>query len=147
MRGALEVGGKAMGVLSDSLQRAALNREHRDLLMDERLVLISPYDPSAGFNVGHAMQRNKLIYALSDPALIVNSDLEKGGTWAGAVEQLEKLLLVPLYVRSSGDIGEGLEALRRKGATPWPNPTNSAEFLKLLDETPVARTNEQLSLL
>ena len=27
------------------------------LLMDGQLVLISPYDPSAGFNVGHAMQR------------------------------------------------------------------------------------------
>jgi DNA processing protein len=106
MRGALEVGGKAIGVLSDSLQRAALNREHRDLLMDKRLVLISPYDPAAGFNVGHAMQRNKLIYALADAGLVVNSDLEKGGTWAGAVEQLEKLKFVPLYIRSTGETGE-----------------------------------------
>lgn len=76
--------------MADSLERAALNREHRNLLMDERLVLISPCDPSAGFNVGHAMQRNKLIYALADAALVVSSDYEKGGTWAGAVEQLEK---------------------------------------------------------
>ena len=36
------------------------------------------------------MQRNKLIYALADAALVVNSDYEKGGTWAGAVEQLER---------------------------------------------------------
>jgi DNA processing protein len=147
MRGALEIGGKAIGVLSDSLQRAALNREHRDLLIDGRLVLISPYDPSAGFNVGHAMQRNKLIYALSDLALIVNSDLEKGGTWAGAIEQLEKLRLVPCYVRSTGEIGEGLEALRRKGAFSWPNPTTREEFLGLLDEPRVARPSGQLSLL
>ncbi|OGK90400.1 MAG: hypothetical protein A2X50_10885 [Candidatus Rokubacteria bacterium GWF2_70_14] len=122
MRGALEAGGKVAGVLADSLERAALNREHRNLLMDGRLVLISPYDPSAGFNVGHAMQRNKLIYALADAALVVSSDYEKGGTWAGAVEQLEKLRLVPVYVRSSGDTGKGLDALRRKGALPWPNP-------------------------
>ena len=122
MRGALEAGGKVAGVLADSLERAALNREHRNVLMDGQLVLISPYDPSAGFNVGHAMQRNKLIYALADAALVVSSDYEKGGTWAGAVEQLEKLRLVPVYVRSNGETGKGLEALRRKGALPWPNP-------------------------
>ena len=59
MRGALAAGGKAVGVMADSLERAILNREHRDLILDSTLVLISPYDPSAGFNVGHAMQRNK----------------------------------------------------------------------------------------
>ena len=122
MRGALEAGGKVAGVLADSLERAALNRENRNLLMDGLLVLISPYDPSAGFNVGHAMQRNKLIYALADAALVVSSDYEKGGTWAGAVEQLEKLRLVPVYVRSNGETIKGLDALRRKGALPWPNP-------------------------
>ena len=122
MRGALEAGGKVAGVLADSLERAALNREHRNFLMDGQLVLVSPYDPVAGFNVGHAMQRNKLIYALADAALVVSSDYEKGGTWAGAVEQLEKLRLVPVYVRSNGETSKGLEALRRKGALPWPNP-------------------------
>jgi DNA processing protein len=122
MRGALEAGGEAAGVLADSLERAALNREHRNFLMDGQLVLISTYDPLAGFNVGHAMQRNKLIYALADAALVVNSDYETGGTWAGAVEQLEKLRLVPVYVRSNGQTGKGLEALRRKGALLWPNP-------------------------
>src|SRR6185436_19207763 len=66
MRGALERGGRATGVLADSLERGALSRDHRQLLPDGRLVLISPYDPAAGFNVGHAMQRNKIIYALAD---------------------------------------------------------------------------------
>jgi len=122
MRGALEAGGRVAGVLADSLERAALNREHRNFLIDGQLVLVSPYDPAAGFNVGHSMQRNKLIYALSDAAIVVNSDYEKGGTWAGAVEQLEKLRLVPVYVRSNGQIGKGLEGLRSKGALPWPNP-------------------------
>ena len=49
--------------------------------LDGQLVLASPYDPSAGFNVGNAMQRNKFIYALADAALVVNSDLNRGGTW------------------------------------------------------------------
>jgi predicted Rossmann fold nucleotide-binding protein DprA/Smf involved in DNA uptake len=150
MRGALEGGGRVIGVLSDSLQRAAMNRAHRDLLIDRQLVLISPFDPLAGFNVGHAMQRNKLIYALSDLALVVNSDVEKGGTWAGAVEQLDKLHLVPVYVRSTGEIGEGLEALGRKGAIPWPNPKTCEEFQSVLESNPVAPNatySTQLSLL
>ena len=128
MRGALEAGGKVAGVLADSLERTALNREHRNLLIDRQLVLISPYDPSAGFNVGNAMQRNKLIYALADAALVVRSDYEKGGTWAGAVEQLEKLHFVPVYIRSNGETGKGLEALRQKGALPWPNPESAEAF-------------------
>jgi predicted Rossmann fold nucleotide-binding protein DprA/Smf involved in DNA uptake len=132
MRGAQEAGGKVVGVLADSLERAALNREHRNLLMDEQLVLISPYDPSAGFNVGHAMQRNKLIYALADAALVVNSDYKKGGTWSGAVEQLEKLRLVPVYVRSNGETGKGLDALRHKGALPWPNPETPESLSQVL---------------
>ncbi|MBC7314847.1 MAG: DNA-protecting protein DprA [Chloroflexi bacterium] len=122
MRGALEAGGKVAGVLADSLERAVLACEYRNFLMDGLLVLVSPYDPSTRFNVGHAMQRNKLIYALADAALVVSSDYEKGGTWAGAVEQLEKLRLVPVYVRSKGETSKGLDALRRKGALPWPNP-------------------------
>lgn len=79
MRGALEAGGRVSGVLGDSLEKTAMNREHRNLLIDGQLVLISPYDPSAGFNVGNAMQRNKLIYALADASLVVSSDFNKGG--------------------------------------------------------------------
>jgi DNA processing protein len=132
MRGALEAGGKVIGVLADSLERAALTREHRNFMLDERLVLVSPYDPIAGFSVGHAMQRNKLIYALADSALIVSSDYEKGGTWAGAVEQLEKLRLIPVYIRSKGIVGKGLDALRRKGALLWPNPETPEAMAELL---------------
>jgi predicted Rossmann fold nucleotide-binding protein DprA/Smf involved in DNA uptake len=132
MRGALEAGGSVTGVMADGLETAALARDHREFLMGGRLVLISPYDPAAGFNVGHAMQRNKLIYALADAGLVVSSDYEKGGTWAGAIEQLEKLRLVPMYARSNGEMEKGLEALRRRGALPWPNPVTPEEFAKVL---------------
>ena len=126
MRGALEAGGKVVGVLADSLEKAALNRRNRESLLRRDLALITPYDPSAPFNVGHAMRRNVLIYALADAALVVNSDLEKGGTWAGATEQLERWKLVPVYARASGDVGDGLRALVRKGALPWPEPADTA---------------------
>jgi len=133
MRGALEAGGKVSGVLADSLEKTAMNRENRNLLLDGQLVLISPYDPSAGFNVGNAMQRNKLIYALADASLVVSSELNKGGTWTGAIEQLDKLKFVPVYVPSTGGSSPGLDALRGKGALPWPDPQDADTFEAVFD--------------
>lgn len=132
MHGALEAGGTVVGMLADSLERAALNREYRSPLMEGKLVLVSPYDPMAGFNVGNAMQRNKLIYALADAALVISSDYQKGGAWAGAAEQLTKLRLVPVFVRSRGEMGKGLQELQNMGALPWPNPDNPEELVRTL---------------
>ena len=140
MRGALEAGGRVVGVLADSLLKTCMNRENRNFILDEQLTLISPYDPNAGFNVGNAMQRNKLIYALADAALVVNSDVNKGGTWAGAVEQLDKRMLTPVYVRSTGAASSGLDALRKKGALPWPNP-KEADHLPLVFDVEMPETN------
>ena len=128
MHGALMAGGDVAGVMADSLERAALARDNREPLMEGRLVLISPYDPSAGFNVGHAMQRNKLIYALADAALVVTSDFEKGGTWAGAIEQLDRLHFVPVFVRNGANAGKGNSALLNRGGKPWPNPQSGNEL-------------------
>ncbi|MXY25404.1 MAG: DNA-processing protein DprA [Acidobacteria bacterium] len=136
MRGALDAGGTVAGVLADSLERTAMRREHRNALMDGRLVLVSPYDPAAGFLVGHAMQRNKLIYALADAALVVSAGFEKGGTWAGAIEQLDRYRLVPVYVRATGELGRGLEALLERGAHPWPSPDDPATLASLLSTPP-----------
>ncbi len=133
MNGALDAGGRVTGVLADSLEKIAMNREHRNLLLDGQLVLISPYDPNAGFNVGNAMQRNKLIYALAEASLVVSSDLNKGGTWAGAIEQIEKLKLVPVYIRSTGEPSAGLDGLRKKGALLWPNPKDAESFVSVFD--------------
>jgi DNA processing protein len=128
MRGALQSRGRVTGVLAHGLERAAMALEHRELIMDGLLTLVSPYDPAVGFDVGHAMQRNKLIYALADAALVVRSDFGTGGTWAGAIEQLEKLRFGPVFVRLDGQKEKGNEALRQKGALPWPNPTTPEEL-------------------
>ena len=133
MRGALEAGGNVVGILADSLERVVVRREHRDALNDGRLTLLSPYDPAARFSVGHALRRNKLIYALADAALVVDSDYGRGGTWGGATEQLERLKSVPVHVRADGNVGKGLDELRKRGAKPWPNPKTGEELEAILD--------------
>jgi predicted Rossmann fold nucleotide-binding protein DprA/Smf involved in DNA uptake len=142
----LEAGGKVIGVLSDSLEKTALSHIYRDFIKNEQLVLISPYDPNSGFNVGNAMQRNKYIYALADRALIVNADFNKGGTWAGAVEQLDKLRFIPIYVRSTGKPSIGLEALQRKGSIPWANPETPSDLYQILTSDPSRPAQEQLAI-
>lgn len=145
MRGALEHGGDVAGVMADKLGKAALDGENRELLMDGRLALISPYDPDAGFNVGHAMQRNKFIYALADAALVVNADFNKGGTWAGAVEQLDKYHFGAVYVRAMGETTKGLDELQKKGALKWPEPKDPESLREALS-TPAPRDTTQKHL-
>ena len=128
MSGAMDAGGKVIGVMADSLGRAALAKGNREALRKGRLVLISAYDPTAGFNVGHAMQRNKAIYALADAALVVTSDFNKGGTWAGATEQLDRLRFVPVFVRNGANTGKGNAALLQRGGKLWPDPQSVDEL-------------------
>ncbi len=132
MRGALAAGGQVIGVLSNGLEQAVLNRDNRAPLMEGQVALVCPYDPAVRFQVGNAMQRNKLIYALADAALVVNSDHERGGTWAGATEQLNKYRYVPVYVRRSGVPCVGLDALVNEGAKSWPDPKTPIELRDLM---------------
>lgn len=70
---ALEANGNAVGVLPGGLAQAARGGKYRGAVQEGRLVLVSPYDPESGFDVGHAMQRNRHVYALADHGLVVSS--------------------------------------------------------------------------
>ncbi len=120
MDGALEADGVALGILADSLEATIRKSDVRQLLLDERLALITPYAPTAGFSVGAAMGRNKLIYGLADFAVVVSSDHQTGGTWAGAVEAL-KANWCPVLVRDSEGVPRGNKELLKLGATALPS--------------------------
>ena len=133
VRGSLEAGGRASVVLADSLEREAINKANRQPVVDKRLVIVSPYDPAAGFNVGHAMGRNKLIHCLADASLVVRCDAGSGGTWSGAVEHLGREGATALYVRSGAEAPEGNRALLAKRAVPWPEPTSVDELREAVE--------------
>lgn len=120
MLGVLDAGGTSVGVLADSLTKAAVNSKYRSSIQEGRLTLVSSYDPEAGFNTGNAMGRNKYIYALADYALVVSSSFGKGGTWAGAVEALSRLQDIPVFVRLEGAVSEGNQQLHNQGAKSFP---------------------------
>jgi len=117
MIAALDEGGEVIGVLANGLVQVARSKRYRDAIKEEKLVLVSAYDPNARFNIGNAMARNKHIYALSDWALVVSATLGKGGTWAGAMENLRHNW-TPLFVRQGEQTPEGNQGLIEKGGIP-----------------------------
>ncbi len=109
--------GTAIGFLADSMERQLKRPDTRRAILDGRALLCTPYKPDARFTTGTAMGRNKLIYAGSLTTLVVASDVESGGTWAGAVEALKHGFGPVSVWRGSGE-GPGNERLERLGAAP-----------------------------
>ncbi|MGI9281963.1 MAG: DNA-processing protein DprA [Endozoicomonas sp.] len=118
MLGAVNAQGTSIGVMADSLLKAAMAKKWRSHLASNNLVLISPFYPEAGFNAGNAMARNKYVYCMADGALVVHSGT-KGGTWNGALENLKKGW-VPLWVKPTEDRAAGNTEIVGQGAQ-WCN--------------------------
>lgn len=149
MNASLEARGNAVGILADSLEKVIRTPNYRNCLASLELCLATPYSPSAPFSVGAAMGRNRLIYTLADYAIVIASELEKGGTWAGAIEAL-KAKWLPVFVLQHGHMPQGNTKLIERGAIPFPYPFEghySELEAWLRSFTPAVEDNsEQLSL-
>jgi predicted Rossmann fold nucleotide-binding protein DprA/Smf involved in DNA uptake len=119
MMSAINQRGTAIGVLAEGLGRTAVAEPYHEAIIEGRLTLISPYEPESRWFAFTAMERNKLIYALADAALVVASSDEQGGTWSGAVEAL-KQGQIKIYVKASGEIPAGNRKLIQSGAHEFP---------------------------
>lgn len=145
----LNAGGTVVGVLADSLLKSAVVKKYRGGIREQRLVLVSAFSPEASFNVGNAMGRNKHIYALADFGLIINAEVGKGGTWAGATEELKRPNSRPVFVRDEAMAPEGNRALIKLGARPYPkSPWGDDLVVTLSAKNAIKRpaTREQLSI-
>jgi predicted Rossmann fold nucleotide-binding protein DprA/Smf involved in DNA uptake len=134
MLAAVATGGTSVGILADSLIKAAVSKQYREGLREHRIALVSPYDPSAGFHIGNAMGRNKYVYALADHSLIVTCSNGEGGTWAGAKEELKKDDSIPVWVNLEDDVTDGNHQLVKLGGIPFPAQPWNRNILSLLQE-------------
>ena len=126
---ALGVGGVAIDIVAENLlNRSLVPRSTRHAITDGRLLLLSPYHPDAGFTVWNAMGRNKLIYAMADFGLVVSVERGKGGTWAGAMEELKRVKKQepsrPVFVWTGSKSPPGNSKLLDLGAISWPEKIN-----------------------
>ena len=137
MISATDSGGRVIGILANQLLKSSVASTARDAIYNEKLVLVSPYHPEARFNVGNAMSRNKLIYAMADAGLVVSTDYKKGGTWAGAVEEIQRAGKV--LVRTTSDSPAANSKLLDYGASPFPKNWQSQQPASVIDESKQAQ--------
>ena len=127
---------------ADEIERAVRRPDFRPYLADGELTLIAVKHPAAGFSVGDAMGRNRLIYALAEAGVVVASG-ESGGTRAGALENL-KAGWVPLFVRDDSDAPDGNRELLDAGGLPITGEElNGASLLERLSERPGSTTSRR----
>ncbi len=131
MLGALESEGTVVGVLADGLLRKCMSAAFRPYLASNDLALFSTVHPEAPFHAGSAMHRNRYIYCLSDATMVVHSG-RKGGTWSGAVENLNHSW-TRLWVKVQADSRTGNAELIRKGAAPITVDADQVRVCRLFD--------------
>ena len=135
MRSAFGRGGQVIGILPEGLEKRIRDVETRTGLANDDLVLMSAIHPSTPFSVGAAMARNKIIYALSIATVVASSAAGEGGTWAGAIEALQRGS-VPVLVRSASNAPAGNAELIANGGLAVTD-----------DDIPDRLTREALALL
>lgn len=94
---AIENGSAVVSFIADSLTAKIKRKEVLKNILQQKLLLISDVKPDAGFSVARAMNRNKYIYAAAYGAFVISSDYNKGGTWAGAIENIKIIGQKSLY--------------------------------------------------
>jgi len=134
MTAALDSDGITIGVIAENLLKKSLERNARKAISGGKLLLISPYHPNARFTVGMAMGRNKLIYAMADYGLVVSAEHKKGGTWAGAIEELKRDPPLPVFIRTGKRVPAGNKELLKLGAFEWPEVVNQDGLSKQLED-------------
>lgn len=116
-RAAIDEGGYVVSFIGDSLSKKIRNKDVIQNILNKRILLFSDVNPDTGFSVGRAMNRNKFIYAAAHGAFVVSSDFGKGGTWTGAVENINNSW-TKLFAWSSCE-KKGNKELISKGAIPY----------------------------
>ncbi len=100
--------------------------------------MISVVHPHTTFDVGNAMYRNRLIYALSELTIVVSTSEGRGGTWAGAVANL-KHRWAPLAVWTGSFAPEANYRLVEQGAVALTLvPISSSEVHTLVRDASAA---------
>ena len=141
-RAALRAGGCVIEFLADSIEGRLRKRRIRTAVEAGRLLLLSAVGPDAGFRSWAALARNRYIYADAEAAVVIKADLNKGGTWSGAVDAIRSDLC-PVLCR---DIGSrpGNQGLIRNGAIAI-DENGDADIIQILKSLPDT-AKSQLSL-
>jgi DNA processing protein len=115
---ALGAGGRTIIVLAEGIERFRVKKTIKPLWDWDRILVVSQFNPGAIWRADRAMERNKVIVALSH-AIIVLEAREQGGTLNAGYSALSmrKPLFVAMYDEMNGS-REGNQRLIREGGKP-----------------------------
>lgn len=114
---ALASGGKSIIVLPQGITTFYSGfRQYYQPIQEGRVLVMSVFEPQAGWNAGLAMARNSIIYGMADKIYVAESG-ESGGTWQGVLDGLKKQR--EIFVRQPEESEKNANnALIQKGAVP-----------------------------
>ncbi len=113
---AIRSGPGTMIVLPTGVLKPKLRRGLTQHLEDGKAVLISEFIPEQGWTAGCAMQRNRILAALSKAVVLVEPGLRGGTSGTGTIA---RKLGLPLYILNDQEsAGEAAEKFFKKGAKP-----------------------------
>ncbi|HHT71288.1 MAG TPA: DNA-processing protein DprA [Firmicutes bacterium] len=119
--------------VADSLEKKIRKKETREAIMRRQSIILSSFRPDMPFQTYAAMERNKYVYALSDYVVVISSDYNKGGTWAGATENIKRGW-VPMFVRNEDNIPKGnINLLKNKDVYPISQEILNNESINIFD--------------
>jgi len=126
--GALEAGGRTLGVLGSALDRV-YPPEHR--AMAERMDLLSEFPLGTGPKPEYFPRRNRLIAGLARAVIVVEAPLDSGAliTARHALELGKEVLAVPGRPTDPGSLGAN--RLIQDGAYPVITPEDALAYLGL----------------
>lgn len=114
---AIEHGGAAVSFLADSLTAKIKKKEIINYILNNQILLFSESKPDSGFSVAKAMSRNRLIHTSAYASIAVRADYNKGGTWAGVLENLKNDWTKQYVWNNESYVGN--MQLIKKGALPY----------------------------
>lgn len=158
--GALDAGGKVIGVLGNGIDRMTPQRNHGLMMrgLENGGLVVSEYPPDSTGNQGSFPARNRIISGLSEVLVVVEAGLNSGSliTARHASEQGRTVYAVPGNINSQTSIGTNL--LIRDGAVPLiiiddmirdigatPKKTNAEDNDLASDEQKIFEVVRQLS--
>ena len=133
LRGALKSQGTAVQVPSKPLAELASGEGWKKLAASGRFFLLSGSDPCLGARTEEEKMANqRLVIALGNAALLVNSGSMETPSWLACEEQLGKFETVPLYFAESAPHQEYMEPLFDMGLLEWPALGGVVDFHQLV---------------
>ncbi len=98
VEGALEMEGLVLALMSDGLMNHSLRGKNRKYINSGNLALVSPFYPEARPNTEKLAEIYKLLYCMSEAALIVSAVPDTGIAFYNAIESLDNGL-IPIWTR------------------------------------------------